>query len=85
MIVYVITREGIYRHEVLGIFTTEQAAIDRAAQIDAGEPDHWHDIDIWTATLDVPIEDVTLLHKINTRQDRTRPDRVQFYFPVPKL
>lgn len=42
---YVVCREGVYRHELGGVFTTKEAAIEGAKEMRSREDDTYH---IWS-------------------------------------
>ena len=56
--VYVVTREGIYRHEVLLITTNQKQAIDVAET--AAEMERQADQEDYTETLDKPYHDFVM-------------------------
>ena len=61
MKVYVITREGIYRHEILGVFTSLEEAVEIAEKEIMVEKDGYHDIHINSCDTDELIQDVSQL------------------------
>ncbi len=54
--VYVAIRAGVYRHDILGVFSTVEAAsyIGQCAII--AESDHYHSVDVVELDLDGPAE-----------------------------
>ena len=66
-VLYVVSREGVYRHEILGIYRTQVMAEARAKEVAMHEPDGWHDIQVSTATLDRDFSDVTRVSYFNKR------------------
>lgn len=55
MQLFVITREGIYRHEIGGVFSSFDAAIAEAKRLLLDEPDARHTYMVLLATLDSPV------------------------------
>ena len=57
MKIYVITREGVYRHEILGLSHDSKEAEKRAYGAIAAEPDGYHQVCVMVCETDKPIED----------------------------
>jgi len=57
MRIYVITREGVYRHEILGLYHNSQEAEKHAYDSIVAEPDQYHAILVMVCETDKPIED----------------------------
>ena len=57
MKIYVITREGVYRHEILGLYHDSKEAEKRAYGAIAAEPDGYHQVCVMVCETDKPIED----------------------------
>ncbi len=45
-IVFAVFREGVYRHECLGVYTDRDPAVDRALAVARAEPDGYHEIHV---------------------------------------
>ncbi len=56
--IYVVTREGVYRHEILGIFDKRHLAELAADEISQSEGDDYHYITVNEAPINQKIEDV---------------------------
>lgn len=63
MTVYVVTRKGVYRHEILGIYTKHEDALDRAKLV-AKQEDNYHTFDVSRCELDEAILDVELVEEV---------------------
>lgn len=57
MKLYVVTKEGVYRHEILGIYTKIDLAQKRVEEVDK-LGDGYHSIEIGTCNINEPIEDI---------------------------
>ena len=57
MKIYSITREGVYRHEILGLYCDSQEAEKRAYVAIAAERDDYHQVCVMVCETDKPIED----------------------------
>ena len=53
--VYVITREGVYRHETLGIYLDRDIAVLEAIEAIEAERDDYHDISVTEYGIGFPI------------------------------
>ena len=67
---FILTMKGVYRHEVVGVYSHLPAAIDRAKERISEEHDDYHKIEIMECEVNVPIEDGKLVaivqrHKIH--------------------
>ena len=60
-LLYVITREGVYRHEILGVFSDKQKAIESASIAINEEKDNYHEIHVGTIEPDKLVDDIRLL------------------------
>jgi hypothetical protein len=60
-IVFVVTREGVYRHEVLGIYRDSVDAGSRALQCANEEKDGYHEYVVWFAKVDEAMQDMQKL------------------------
>ena len=74
MNVYLVTREGVYRHEIMGLRLTEEAAIALAKDCALGEGDDYHCFDVVEMRIDGPVEvkDCTLF-EVSRRDERGPP------------
>ena len=45
--VYIVTREGVYRHEIMGVFDSEKSADDHAVASLEREHDDYHDMGVY--------------------------------------
>jgi hypothetical protein len=52
--VYVVIRTAVYRHQIGGVFSTEENALETARALIATEPDDHHDYEILEFLLDTP-------------------------------
>jgi xanthine/CO dehydrogenase XdhC/CoxF family maturation factor len=50
--VFVAIQRGVYRHEIIGVFTALDAAIEAAKAAVTAEHDHYHDVEICRERLD---------------------------------
>jgi len=71
--VYAVFREGVYRHECGGIFSTEELALKAANELLASEPDDYHEYVVVPFVLDVQgelaknsISEESPLHKLTS-------------------
>lgn len=67
MELYAVTRQGVYRHEVLGIFNTKDLAINRAKEVCAGEEDDYHNFHVYQFTLNQDVDDGLLVAFISRK------------------
>lgn len=56
MEVFAVFRQGVYRHECGGIFSTREAAIECADALVLSDNDSWHDYEVVPFALDVRCE-----------------------------
>jgi hypothetical protein len=54
--VYIVIAQGIYRHDILGVYRSQREAEDRARLI-AGHADGWHEYVVFEAEIGADIED----------------------------
>jgi len=52
--VFVVTRQGVYRHEIMGIYTTRGKAFRAAKAALKAEPDNYHTFNVTEISLDTP-------------------------------
>lgn len=55
--IFIVTREGVYRHEILGIFDKRYEAELKADEISQAESDDYHEIVVSAGPLRLIIED----------------------------
>lgn len=70
---YVVTREGIYRHEIVGIYDTKTKAKNRAISVCKAEQDDYHRFYIMVCKYNEPIEDGDLIIVV-------KKDKHDFYY-----
>ena len=58
---FVITKEGVYRHEIVGIYSHRPAAIERAKERIKDEGDDYHKFEVMECEVNAPIEDGKLI------------------------
>lgn len=56
MNLFAVFREGVYRHECGGIFSTVDSAVEAAVALITGECDHYHSYVIVPFDLDVKVD-----------------------------
>ena len=56
MTVYIVFKEGVYRHECFGAFSSIGAAMDSAAIAKSNEPDSYHSFSIVPFVVDAHYE-----------------------------
>lgn len=72
MTVFIVTQEGKYRHNILGVYTEERSARKRALQCAKLEVDGYHDYQVSTAIINGPCDDVNHTgHYIYNQKDKT--------------
>ena len=57
MNVYILTRQGVYRHEILGIYENKDDAMSAGLVALEAESDAYHNIELNFARTGTPIED----------------------------
>jgi hypothetical protein len=72
--IYVVTEEGVYRHRILGVFDSQQAAEDRAVMFCATQDDY-HDYQVSSCELNAPITDVQKICTYQRPGLRKPPER----------
>lgn len=74
MEVFAVFKEGVYRHECGGVFSTEAAALERAKELGLAEKDGYHTFEVvpfaLDATGDEPDAIATVEFKGKTRYDK---------------
>lgn len=63
--VYVVIRTGVYRNEIVGVFTSKETAVLKAKEALKKEPDFYHDMEIIGLPLDyfLPEQGKTRTHE----------------------
>jgi len=57
-LVYLVVQQGVYRHDIRGVYTTAEAATVAARRAAAEDRDDYHDYTVYETTLDQYVEDV---------------------------
>lgn len=65
--IYMIIKEGTYRHEVKGLYHYLPKAINKAKTLMGAEHDDYHSFDIYSAPIEAPLEDVELVAIVSRR------------------
>jgi hypothetical protein len=65
MKLFIVTTEGVYRHEILGVFSNVEKARKCAENASEQESDGYHEFHIGIADLDKNITDIEIIEKIN--------------------
>ena len=74
MNVYLVTREGVYRHEIMGLRSSEEAAIQLATDCALEEGDDYHCFDVLALSLDGPCEvESCRIFEVSRRDERGPP------------
>lgn len=75
--IYIITREGVYRHEIVGVSSTEQGARALALLAARNERDDYHAFHLGKAEIDTstPLWDITILAVLTRKDTRDKHDR----------
>lgn len=84
MILYTVVRDGVYRHEILGIFSTPEKAKHCAYEACKGDSDDYHTYLILQGKLDVGVSDLTKFGRY-TRWDRARNSEGYMVYNSEKL
>jgi hypothetical protein len=58
---YIVTREGVYRHEILAIFNSQKDAEDLTKDLAENDRDSYHDYHVSSILLNTRVEDATFL------------------------
>ncbi len=54
---YIVVRDGVYRHEITGVFDTLSKAINEAKETMEKEDDRYHDCVVLKYVINKPVED----------------------------
>ena len=54
--IYLVTEEAVYRHRILGVYDSQEAAEARALEVAMKEDAH-HEYCVWSASLNAPMTD----------------------------
>ena len=65
MKLFIVTKEGIYRHEILGVFSNIEKARKCAKIAYDNEVDKYHGFHIGITDLDKNIEDIEIIEKLD--------------------
>ena len=57
MTLYLVFRQGVYRHECLGAYADRATALERADGVAAAEKDAYNDIDVYEIPADLDVQD----------------------------
>ncbi len=72
MTIYIVIQEGIYRHDVKGIFTSLEQAKSRAVECgEDQEDDGYHTYCVCPAEIDTPIDDVKTMAEYEGKRKHT--------------
>ena len=66
MNVYTVYKQGVYRHEILGVFDTLENARKRAFVAALGENDGYHDFMVAQSNLNDYVDDLKLLYSVGS-------------------
>ncbi len=77
MIVYLVVQQGVYRHDIRGVYTSPDAAVAAAKRAAADDSDSYHDYTVYEATLDEYVEDVLTTPGVRAFTKSTLPDGVE--------
>lgn len=61
MSLFVVTVEGVYRHEIIGIYDAVEKADTRALEYIKAERDDYHDVSVHKCNINTPVDDVEVL------------------------
>lgn len=67
---HVVTKQGIYRHEIVGIYWDMVTSIKKARKAVENESDDYHEFHISRCWVDTDIEDVKLYMKVRKHNDK---------------
>lgn len=68
MNLYVVTKEGMYRHEICGIYDSEDLAINRAEEVCKAEHDDYHEFYVLQFDLNAAVDDGLLVDTISRKK-----------------
>lgn len=77
-LLYVLTCEGVYRHEILGIFSDKEIAISKAELLILEEEDGYHKIFIGVCPMNAVIEDTKTTIKFTRTENSYRGEAKAF-------
>ncbi len=58
-VVYLVVQQGIYRHDIRGVYTSVEAAVVAAKRAAAEDRDNYHEYEVYQTVLDQYVDDVT--------------------------
>jgi hypothetical protein len=64
MQLFVVTKEGVYRHEIVGIYTDKGRAMGEAEVAIKAENDDYHEFYVSECEADKPIDDVECIARL---------------------
>lgn len=67
---FTVTREGVYRHEILGVFDKAESARKVARAAFEKEADDYHGFDVYKFIVNKELEDGELVYRISEREER---------------
>jgi len=67
---YAVTKEGVYRHEIMGVYNDFNLAVNRAIDCMNSERDNWHQFDVLYFYLNEDMEDGKLAATISRRDGK---------------
>ena len=65
MNVYVVFKDGVYRHEIVGLYESLEKAIDGAKYAVSLEKDSYHTFEIGYSELDKTVDDVEVIASVS--------------------
>jgi hypothetical protein len=60
-LLYILTYEGVYRHEILGVYSSKDKAFSAAERLILVEDDGYHDIEVGVCRVNTDINDIELV------------------------
>jgi len=62
--IYLVIKEGVYRHEVVGLYDSEDSAKGEAMRFIMAEPDDYHAVVVCKGPLNTQIKDVDEIYTL---------------------
>jgi hypothetical protein len=78
MRIFAVSREGVYRHEIVGVYDDIELAIERGVNAAKEEWDDYHHFDVLEYTLNEDVMDGKLLAKISKHKDSITVHRIKY-------
>lgn len=69
MNLYAVVKDGVYRHEIVGVYGSYELAEKRAVEVCKAEGDDYHAFDVLQFSLNVDVEDGLLVATILRKKD----------------